>query len=139
MFVLGSPLLERKIPEVAFGSLLHVLEDSFAEGHVERERPGLMDKCSLGKESVKAPGRILEFHSYARQDHDAHARADSPAAKDRHLQTSPDVVDIGKPLVTAFDDRLPWAQVEPYLQCVFALSSRARPASPGSAFEAVSR
>jgi hypothetical protein len=35
-FALGSPALKNWIADVAFGSLLHAIEDSFARGHVER-------------------------------------------------------------------------------------------------------
>ena len=50
----------------ATGSLLHMIQDSYAAGHVERD--------DLGGGSR---GNIENFHSYVNQDHDAHAAADA--------------------------------------------------------------
>lgn len=136
LFIQGSPLLERRIDQVAFGSLLHMLQDSFAEGHVDRDLPDPTGRCQLGSDFLRAPGPIREFHAYGRQDHDAHAAADNREAKDRHLLRTPDVVDIGRPLVEAFDARRPWSDVEPYLACVFALSPNAQSSSAGRDFVA---
>jgi hypothetical protein len=136
LFIQGSPLLERRVDQVAFGSLLHMLQDSFAEGHVEREQPNPDGRCQLAGESHRAPGQIREFHAYGRQDHAAHAAADSKEAKDRQLQRAPDVVDVGRPLVEAFDARRPWSEVEPYFACVFALAPDAKDSSAGETFAA---
>lgn len=136
LFILGSPLLERRIHQVAFGSLLHMLQDSFAEGHAQRSQPPRVDRCVLGQDSIKAPGRIIEFHSYIKQDHDVHAEFDSREAKDRHLMMTPDVVDLGKPLVDAFENQTPWGEVRPYIECLFALAEPNNPSSAGDKFVA---
>ena len=136
LFIQGSPLLERRVDQVAFGSLLHMLEDSFAEGHVDRAQADPDGRCQLNGENHRAPGRIREFHAYGKQDHAAHAAADSMEAKDRQLQRAPDVVDVGRPLVEAFDARRPWSEVEPYFACVFALAPDAKASSAGEAFTA---
>jgi hypothetical protein len=134
LFALGTPALVRKLDDVAFGSMLHMLQDSFAAGHVERLSPVRSERCVIGQDTVRAPGHIVEFHSYGRQDHDAHAASDGMEAKDRHLQEQPDVVDLGRLLVEAYDARLSWPQVEPYFHCVFRLAEQARPSSAGSAY-----
>lgn len=134
LFIQGSPLLERRVDQVAFGSLLHMLEDSFAQGHVERIQASPGERCMLGADSIKAPGRIREFHAYGKQNHDAHATADSIEAKDRHLLQQPDVVDVGRPLVDAYDARLSWDQMRPYFECIFALTDDAKPSSAGESF-----
>ncbi len=99
LFIQGSPLLERRVDQVAFGSLLHLIRDSFARGHTDRAQPAPGERCTLANDSVPAPGRVNEFHSYSLQDHDAHAHEDSREAKDRHLQNNPNVVALGRPLV----------------------------------------
>lgn len=134
LFILGSPLLERRIHQVAFGSLLHMLQDSFAEGHAQRSQPPRSERCVLGQDNIKAPGRIVEFHSYIKQDHDVHAEFDSKEAKDRHLLMTPDVVDLGKPLVEALENQTPWNEVRPYVECLFALAEPNQPSSAGESF-----
>lgn len=134
LFIQGSPLLERRVDQVAFGSLLHMLQDSFAEGHTERVQSLPGERCAIGEDSVRAPGRIREFHSYVNQDHDAHALADNAEAKDRQLLKQPNVVDVGRPLVEAFDARLPWEQVKPYIECIFAVDGRPKLSSAGPDF-----
>jgi hypothetical protein len=64
LFTLGDPSLRRFVSDVAFGSLLHMVEDSFAAGHVDRMQPAPGAKCPGN--SHDAPGPIGEFHSYTR-------------------------------------------------------------------------
>jgi hypothetical protein len=134
LFIQGSPLLERRVDQVAFGSLLHMIQDSFALGHADRIQPTPNERCTLMNDSVPAPGRVREFHSYSLQDHDAHALEDSREAKDRHLQNNPNVVALGRPLVDAFDQRRPWSDVQPYMACLFALSDTPSLSGPGDRF-----
>jgi hypothetical protein len=62
---LGNPKLRLWIKQVALGSLLHMVEDSFAKGHAERAVNG--ESCAAAGSSLGA-GRIREFHSYVNQD-----------------------------------------------------------------------
>ena len=78
LLTLGRPWLRPHIGEVAFGSLLHVVQDSFAKGHVTRREPVAGTRCAAG--IAPAFGAILEFHSYANQDHQRHKDADSVEA-----------------------------------------------------------
>lgn len=134
LYTLGSPRLRREIESVALGSILHMLEDSFAEGHVERATPRSSQTCTLRGQTSPAPGAILEFHSYAKQDHSLHGVSDSRGALQEHLLDTPDVVEIGRELRKAFEARLEWGAVNGYFECIYALHGQARPASPGDQY-----
>ena len=134
LFTLGNVALRRNIDEVAFGSLLHVVEDSFAAGHVERAEPIYGKQCD-GSGALFKPGSIVQFHAYGNQDTDLHAQADSSAALNYSRATSQGgVIEVGRNLVAMLDKNSPWDSVKPYLECVFELKDRATPASAGSAF-----
>lgn len=134
LFTAGRPWLRAHVSEVALGSLLHMVQDSFAGGHVQRRDEIVGDKCLAGTEPVL--GRIEEFHSYAKQDHEKHKEDDaSSVARVMLMQHEPDVVDAGKKLRGYFADRKGWSEVRPYLEdCLFALSADTRPASAGSRY-----
>ena len=134
LFTQGSPGLRRHIREVAFGSLLHTLQDSFAGGHLERESAYISRTCELGNRRVIAPGRILEFYSYGKQDADRHGDSDARSAFVVSLQEDGDVVEVGRPLVAAFDRRDSWETVQPYFHCLYELAPNARPSSAGAAY-----
>ncbi|KQZ57483.1 hypothetical protein ASD53_07560 [Lysobacter sp. Root559] len=134
LYTLGSPGLRQQIDEVAFGSILHTLQDSFAEGHVDRASAVTSRSCSIGDARIDAPGLITEFHAYNRQDHSLHAEADSAGALAAHLQDEPDVVDLGRQLLRAHRARRSWDEVRPFFECVYALSDSARDATPGDRF-----
>jgi hypothetical protein len=138
LFTQGAPGLRRHIREVAFGSLLHTLQDSFAGGHVERESSYASRSCELGNRRVIAPGRIVEFYSYGKQDAVRHGDSDARSAFMVSLQEEGDVVEVGRPLVGAFDDQAPWESVKPYFDCLYLLSPEAKPASAGSAYQMAS-
>lgn len=123
--------LRRRIDDVAFGSLLHALQDSFAAGHAEREESTGTQRCSAGNITVKAPGTILSFHAYNHQEHSQHAEADSRASFMRHLQEQGDVVELGRALVEAREAKMDWPTVQPMFDCMFTLLKPAAPAGPG--------
>ena len=124
LFGMGDPKYQKSpgLNQVAFGSLLHMIQDSFARGHVLR-RPTAGATCNLPDNSVvPAPGLIAEFRSYARQDNGDHSREDGKAALKAHLLTnSPNVVDIGKSLRAMFEQKKLWKEVRPYIECIFQL------------------
>ena len=124
------------IRKIAFGSLIHVVEDSFAAGHVERA-PARGDATCAG---WRAPGEIREFHSYPRQDAHKHGVADQPAALQAHEGgTGPNVIDVVSTLGILWRSQVPWDEARPYLECVFSLAPDARPASPGEAYTPTDR
>lgn len=128
LFTLGDPSLRLHVEDVAFGSLLHMLEDSFAAGHVDRMEPAHGAQCEGSKHA--APGPIQEFHSYTGQSTSNHAHADSREAFTNNRLT-PDVVDVGRTLVALRQAKAEWPEVQAYLSCVYQLAPTARRASAG--------
>jgi hypothetical protein len=134
LFTLGNPPLRRYVHEVAFGSLLHMIQDSFAKGHAEREEAVSGATCP-DTDQLPMPGRVREFHSYVGQDSSRHGHYDSADAFKAHmLAERPSVVDVGRALRELNDARAPWEQARPYLECIFALADPQRPAAAGADF-----
>ncbi|MFT3807260.1 hypothetical protein [Arenimonas sp.] len=134
LLTLGNSGIRPHLREVSFGTLLHMLQDSYAAGHVEREESSGLRTCRSGDYQATAPGTIVEFHAYNSQDHKAHARADSREALLKQIEQEGDLVEVGRTLRKYYDSRASWEVVEPYLQCVFAVRDPSRPASSGDAF-----
>lgn len=134
LFTLGDPTYRSEIKNLAFGSLLHMISDSFALSHTERiETTGVF--CE-GAPSYQEPGRIVNFHSYGGQDHTKHGEMDTQDSLDVHLAiVSPSAVDVGKNLLSLYRSGKKWEEVKPYMECVFALDSSASAASPGDRFK----
>ena len=136
LFTVGNPALRPHIAEVAFGSILHTVEDSFAKGHVQREQNAAAATCAALPQ-LPAPARIMEFHSYAHQDGHKHAEFDTRDAFEQEtLADKPDVVLVGKPLRDFYEHRASWEIVKPYFECVFAIIDANTKASPGAEFAA---
>lgn len=136
LFALGNPHVRSKsaMSRLAFGSLLHMVQDSFAEGHVDRLSPVQGRTCPEGAKHP-APGVIVEFHSYARQNSHEHGKADSREAFGSHWHSDkPNVVDVGRVLHQMYKQNTPWVAAQSYLTCVFALDADARAASSGAKF-----
>lgn len=123
--------LRRHVDDIAFGSLLHTLQDSYAAGHVEREESSGSQRCSAEAVSATAPGAILAFHAYNHQDHKMHAQADSRNAFMRQLQEKGNVVDIGRALVEARDQKMTWEAIRPMFDCLLLLQNPGVLAGPG--------
>lgn len=134
LFTLGNPGLRRYLHEVAFGSLLHVVTDSFAYGHTERLDPIPASTCP-GTPHPQ-PGVIRAFPAYANQDHALHGGHDSRQALHDRLAVTPNVVEVGKVLVDFYDRRVGWKTLKPYLECVFAIADGDTPAAPGAGLSA---
>ena len=87
--------------------------------------------CRAGDIAVQAPGAILSFHAYNHQDHDAHGRADTRQAFMRAHQQPGNVVDAGRALERAREQRMSWAAVQPLVDCLLALERPDAIAGPG--------
>jgi len=136
LFTLGNNSLRPHIREVAFGSLLHVVQDSFARGHVDRAEPVDGATCEADLGARLAPGRIREFHIYVGQDGGKHAEYDSRDAFSAHWTLhKPDAIDVGQALLQQFGAGGTWDAVRPYLECVFAVEDPDSKASLGAAFQ----
>ena len=135
LFALGNPELRKRLNEIAFGSLLHMVEDSFAQGHVARREPVLDDMCP-GSDHPR-PGLIQSFRSYQNQDHKWHAKYDARPALASHLVERPNVVAVGRILYAYYEQKASWEAVRPYLECVFTLDNHSGVAhGEGPAIEA---
>ena len=133
LFSLGNPALRKNLPDIAFGSLLHLVEDSFAQGHVERRDPLAGEQCPAGRQAK--PGRVVSFHSYAHQDHQKHGDYDSPEALLHGLlDPGVNVVIVGQTLKTMFEEKKAWPEVRDYLECVFDLDDPSAQADAGAGF-----
>lgn len=130
LFTLGSkPHSSRRVRDMAFGSLLHVVEDSFSAAHAEREPP-------TESAGMWVPGCIQEFHSYAHQDHSEHALADTHDALTAG-HTDDAVVQVVRRL-KEMRGRQDWRAVRTFLQDeVFAICSgyELQAAGPGDAYK----
>jgi len=135
LFTRGDPTYrgEQDFRNFAFGSLLHLVEDSFSLSHTERDEPSGA-KCNAVPEQYK-PGKILTFHTYINQDKRKHADADKQNALSIHLaEKEPNAVDVGKTLKTYYEQKRPWDEVRQYLECVFELADPTAKAGPGEEF-----
>lgn len=134
LLTLSRPWLRPHIQEVAFGSMLHVVQDSFSAAHVERREPVSGMTCAMGQRQA---GRIIRFLSYAQQDHSKHKEKDSPESAQRHLaRDTPDAVDAGRALRDFLDRKVSWESVQQYLiDCVFPLDDDSLPSGPGAEFQ----
>lgn len=134
LLALSNPHVQNKntMGRLAFGSLLHMVQDSFAGGHVER-RTRVLGKSCDGAPNLAQPGKILEFHSYTHQNASKHGEADSRDAFSVHWSAGkPSVVDVGQELAKMLNRKAPWTEVQPYISCIFALDDAASPASAGT-------
>ena len=128
--------LIHQIRDIAFGSVLHTVQDSFAAAHAEREPQPGAEQCE-GSAFV-SPAPIVEFHSYGAQDgalhdHDDSREAMTAVAHDRW----PEAVQVTRNLFELQSDGAKWADASSYLQCVFTLSERRRSSSPGETYRRI--
>jgi len=100
------------IRDVALGSMLHVVQDSFAVGH-NRRAYDAVGNCPHG--------RIVQFTSYLVQDPDRHAEQDTRAALLENMRSRysrlHNPVEASARLIMLARGRADWTtQVEPYLR-----------------------
>lgn len=135
LYLLGrqdkSAGLAPQIREIAFGSVLHTVQDSFAAAHAEREAQPTGELCEGTPFNI--PARIIEFHAYSAQDgtlhdHDDSREAMTAVSNDRW----PEAVEVTRNLFELNSDNASWTKASSYLQCVFSLSEQRRDSSPGS-------
>jgi len=118
---------------VAFGSFLHLVEDSYSASHVRRRALRFQPN---GCATYDAGDEILEFRTYVGQDTEKHALCDdAPDWLASPREGSP--ADALAELVRAYAGDLGWSEVKPMLEeKVFRLAPDAAPARPGECFEA---
>lgn len=137
MYILGQMTsdhgLAPKINQIAFGSLLHTVQDSFAAGHTEREGKRPNEQC--GETGFRMPPRIVEFHNYSAQDGTLHDHEDSRTAMVAGARDDwPLAVEATKNLASLFEDRADWEAVKSYIGCLIQLAPQTKPSSAGQRF-----
>lgn len=136
LFALGNPHVRKpeNMSRLAFGSFLHILEDSFADAHVERGSTDGATPCGP-QLAHQRPGQIMEFHSYVRQDSGKHGADDSrDAFSNGWTAQRPSIIDVGRIFNAYFIRKASWDEVKPYVECVFAVHPNARLSSPGDKY-----
>jgi len=113
----GSPLRD-----FAFGTLLHMVQDSFSESHVSRDLSTQGAFCSCPY-TDRSPAKIEKFLVYSSQDTAKHREKDTyDALRKGAVKYSPNVIDAGKILLEFYRRKSKWEVVKKYLdECVFAL------------------
>jgi hypothetical protein len=133
LFTYGVNKYANQIPDVAFGSFMHMVQDSFSTSHVKREPPAGV--CAVKDDAAKA-GRVLEFYAYNSQDSKKHGARDARSwmLGDLHDERGGDAVSVGRTLKAFRDADAPWEQVRRYLnECVYEMAEvdEDRPVGPG--------
>lgn len=113
------------VDQLALGSMLHLIQDSFAAGHAHRvQAPSPM--CPAG--------RVAQFHSYLHQAGRDHLVEDKRQAyRFDSSRSASNPVDASARIILMARDRADWsAVVEPYLRRnLFCLEGDAAPGGPG--------
>lgn len=136
--LLGCDKTGGNVKQRAMGSLMHMVQDSYAGGHTEREDLGNGRK-----------GNIINFHAYAHQDHDKHAEKDgfkggyhpkeSPEQQIARLDGGIDAVEQCTQLLLLMNKKnANWDEIKQHLtQHAFALTPQKEEegAGPGKNFE----
>jgi hypothetical protein len=122
--------------DFAFGTLLHMIEDSFSKSHVSRNPPG-GNKCERVP-NYDQPGKIITFHAFAKQKASEHGKEDNDEAFHNNLFRYPslNVVEVGKVFRDYRENNQPWDKLKDYLECVFDLEDPDAKAGPGTQFSA---
>jgi len=122
----------------AIGSLLHMIQDSYASGHADRV---VLDYTTTNGNRVFKRSIIREFHCYTNQDENLHKQDDRwPDGLDKlHPIDELNPITTGARILQFMyaNDRsgAPWADVEKYLrEVVFSISDRNTPAGPGEKY-----
>jgi hypothetical protein len=133
IYILGrNQHLLPKLHHIAFGSVLHTVQDSFAGGHASREKDAPGGTCP--GTAITKPPRIVEFHSYGGQDGHKHDARDARSALVQEAQRWPDAVEATRRLFEMNDAGATWADAKPYFQCLVDLSPDSKPSSAGEEF-----
>lgn len=109
----------------AAGVLLHLIQDSYAAGHVQRNEAG----------------EVLQFHDYGRQEPHRHGRKDKMGPGKnlkQHIENTPGAmraIDAGAAVLMRLDSKVETQEIVEYLnQQVFKLASNSQSAGPGTEF-----
>ena len=120
------------VRQMAFGSLLHLLEDSYSAAHVRRRSNRTQPN---GCPSYAAGDPIVQFHTYVGQDAEKHGVCDdAPDWLEASRPGSP--IEVLAEIVRAYEEGRDWTVVRAILEeKVLRLADPLEPASPGACFE----
>ena len=132
---LFSPAAPKKMDDeirgMAFGSLLHMMEDSFSKAHVNRGNASADGVCK----TLAAPGKIMAFYAYNHQSGALHGEQDAVGQASEQMSDNVTAVSVGQRLLAFSKSNAKWEEVKPYMACIFDVLNTATVAGPG-AFEA---
>ncbi len=137
LFLMGDETYRgSQLKEFAFGTLLHMVQDSFSESHVSRDLSTQRAFCNCPY-TDSSPAKIEKFLVYSSQDAGRHKNEDTyEALRNDAAKYSPNVIDVGKILRKLYEQNSNWDVVKKYLdECVFALKDIDAEADGGN-FEA---
>lgn len=111
-------------PQMALGSLLHVIQDSYSLGHTLRD---------FSPTTACPSGRVIQYYSYTNQDADLHHMTDTPASWNAQGLVAPqDPVSASATVLRFANQRAEWPTVRDYLQkVVFCTDTDAVASGPG--------
>jgi hypothetical protein len=147
LFLMGDETYRgSQLKDFAFGTLLHMVQDSFSESHVSRDLSAQGAVCNCPY-TDRSPAKIEKFLVYSLQDAARHKDEDTyKALRNDAAKYSPNVIDVGKILRKFYEELKAkqknhpeysnWDMVKKYLdECVFALEDLDAEADAGN-FEA---
>ena len=117
---------------IAFGTLLHLIEDSYSAAHVRRDSSRVQ---ANGCASYDATDPILQFHTYVGQDTEKHGLCDdAPDWLEAARPGSP--IEVLAEITRAYHEGREWPFVKAILEDkVFRMSGTVAAARPGRCFE----
>ena len=122
LFMFGHEYDEPLIRDMAFGSLLHLLQDSYSQSHVQRD--------------YTADGLPIErLLTYRGQSSHCHAKADrkGPEGKKPLATNLRAAIEMGRELIALRERTAPWTEAEGLLRgSAFRLAADVQPAGTGA-------
>lgn len=116
--------------QIALGSLLHLIQDSFSRAHVSRE-PSTGATCEAVPGKSK-PGRVEMFYAFNSQDSSRHGDKDSKDGLEVHMRSvTPNIVTIGHEVLNYLKSGKAWREVRKYLDCLYELVDEDAPSEAG--------
>lgn len=124
LFLMGDETYRgSSLKNFAFGTLLHMVQDSFSESHVARDLSTQGAQCTC-KFADRSPAKIEKFLVYSAQDEGKHKEEDTyKALRNGAKKYSPNVIDVGNVLRRLYnEDNSDWEVIKKYLdECVYVL------------------
>jgi hypothetical protein len=133
LFLMGDETYRgSQLKDFAFGTLLHMVQDSFSESHVLRDLSTQRASCNCPY-TDRSPAKIERFLVYSSQDAAKHKDEDTyEALRNDAAKYSPNVIDVGQILIKFYEELKDkqksnqeysnWNVVKKYLdECVLAL------------------